>query len=97
METDPWERAREPVQATFELERRVAVAIRREAARLGLTESQLVNSALVERLGLEIFERLRSLPDRLPPDEAVKLAYEELEAMRAEKDEAGDEDEQSRS
>lgn len=43
VDRDPWERARESVQATLELERRVAVAIRREAETLGISESEFVN------------------------------------------------------
>lgn len=96
VERDPWERARQPVQAQFELERRVAAAIAREARKLGLTESEFVNGVLLERLGLEAFDRIRSLPNRLPPDEATELAYQELEAMRTEEAEAEDDDDEPR-
>lgn len=66
VERDPWERARQAVQTQFELERRVAVAIAREARKLGITESEFVNGVLLERFGLEVFDRIRSLPNRLP-------------------------------
>lgn len=80
------------MRATYELDKRVEVAIRRRARNLGLTESEFVNKTFTDLLHLDILDRLRERPTDLTEDEALQLAREELNAFRAERDRGRDED-----
>jgi hypothetical protein len=74
-------------KATVYLEPDVLRAMRVHAARKGKRDSDVVEEALREYLGLAAIDRIRSRSD-LDEDEAMRLAYEELHAMRRERREA---------
>lgn len=80
------------MRATYELDNRVEVAIRRRARNLGLTESEFVNKMFTDLLHLDVLDRLRELDSDLTEQEALDLAYEELDAARAERDREQDGD-----
>ena len=80
------------MRATYELDNRVEVAIRRRARNLGLTESEFVNKTFTDLLHLDVLDRLRELDSDLTEQEALDLAYEELDAARAERDREQDGD-----
>jgi hypothetical protein len=61
--------------------------MRVHAARKGKRDSDVVEEALREYLGLAVIDRIRSRSD-LDEDKAMRLAYEELHAMRRERREA---------
>lgn len=77
-----WSMAR--AKATVYLDPEVLRATRVAAARTGKRDSDVVEEALREYLGLAVIDRIRSRSD-LGEDEAMRLAYEELHAMRREK------------
>jgi hypothetical protein len=57
------------------------------AARGGKREYEVIEAALQRYLGVGVLDRVweRNAPQALDPDEALALAYEELEALRAER------------
>jgi hypothetical protein len=59
-------------------------AARAYAARKGLSESEVIEDALREHLGFASLERIRARAD-LSEEEAMRLAYDELHSMRAER------------
>jgi hypothetical protein len=71
-------------KATVYLDPEVLRAARIRAARTGKRDSDVVEEALREYLGLAVVGRIRSKSD-LDPDEATKLAYEELRNVRRER------------
>jgi hypothetical protein len=71
-------------KATVYLDPDVLRAARVAAARAGKRDSDVVEEALREYLGLAVIDRIRSKAD-LDEDEAMRLAYEELHAMRRER------------
>ena len=71
-------------KATVYLDPDVLRATRIRAARTGKRDSDVVEEALRVHLGLAGIDRIRSASD-LEPDEAMRLAYEELHAMRRER------------
>jgi plasmid stability protein len=71
-------------KATVYLDPEVLRATRIRAARTGKRDSDVVEDALREYLGLAVVERIRS-GSELDPDEAMKLAYDEIHAMRRER------------
>jgi hypothetical protein len=71
-------------KATVYLDPDVLRATRIRAARTGKRDSDVVEEALREHLGLAVVDRVRASSD-LDPDEAMRLAYEELHAMRRER------------
>jgi hypothetical protein len=71
-------------KATVYLEPEVLRAARIRAARTGKRDSDIVEEALREYLGLAVIDRIRSKSD-LDPDEAAKLAYDELRNVRRER------------
>jgi hypothetical protein len=71
-------------KATVYLDPEVLRAARIRAARTGKRDSDVVEEALREYLGLAVIDRIRSKSD-LDPDEATKLAYEELRNVRRER------------
>jgi hypothetical protein len=74
-------------KVTVYLDPGVLRATRVHAARKGKRDSDVVEEALREYLGLAVIDRIRSRSD-LDEDEAMRLAYEELHAMRRERREA---------
>ena len=71
-------------KATVYLDPEVLRAARIRAARTGKRDSDIVEEALREYLGLAVIERIRSKSD-LDPDEAMRLAYDELHELRRER------------
>jgi hypothetical protein len=74
-------------KTTIYLDPHVLRATRVAAARAGKRDSDVVEDALREYLGLAVIDRIRSRAN-LEEDEAMRLAYEELHAMRRERREA---------
>jgi hypothetical protein len=74
-------------KTTVYLDPQVLRATRVAAARAGKRDSDVVEEALREYLGLAVIDRIRSKSD-LDEDEAMRLAYDELAAMRRERREA---------
>jgi hypothetical protein len=74
-------------KATVYLDPEVLRATRVRAARTGKRDSDVVEEALREYLGLAVIDEIRAKAD-LDADEAMQLANEELHAMRRERREA---------
>ena len=74
-------------KATVYLDPHVLRATRVHAARKGKRDSQVVEDALREYLGISVIDRIRSRSD-LNEEEAMRIAYEELHAMRRERRES---------
>ncbi|MBO0689777.1 MAG: hypothetical protein J2P40_09420 [Candidatus Dormibacteraeota bacterium] len=75
----------ERVRVSYELDLRVAVAVERLARNLGISESEVVSNTLYEAFDLGVLDELRQNPSGLTEEESLRLAYEELEAVRAER------------
>ena len=71
-------------KTTVYLDPVVLRATRVHAARTGKRNSEVVEQALREYLGLALVERIQAKAD-LNEDDALKLAYDELHALRAER------------
>jgi hypothetical protein len=71
-------------KATIYLDPEVLRATRVQAARAGKRDSDVVEDALREYLGLALLNRIWSKAD-LSEDEALEVAYDELHASRAER------------
>jgi hypothetical protein len=71
-------------KTTIYLDPQVLRATRVAAARAGKRDSDVVEDALREYLGLAVIDRIRSRSD-LDANEAMELAYDELHAMRRER------------
>ncbi|MBO0688648.1 MAG: hypothetical protein J2P40_03620 [Candidatus Dormibacteraeota bacterium] len=78
------------VRATYELDKRVEVAIRRRARNLGLSDSEFVNRTFTDLLHLDVLDRIRQVRSDLTEEEALDLAYEELDAARADRERGQD-------
>jgi Ribbon-helix-helix protein, copG family len=76
-------------KATFHLDADVLRATRVRAARTGKPESDVVEEALREYLGLAVIDEIWAKAD-LDEDAAMRLAYEELHAMRRERRKAAE-------
>jgi hypothetical protein len=74
-------------KATVYLDPEVLRAARVQAARTGKRDSDVVEEALREYLGLALLQRIWENAD-LSEDEALELAYDELHAMRADREHA---------
>ena len=74
-------------KATVYLDPEVLRATRVRAARTGKRDSDIVEEALREYLGLAVIDEIRAKAN-LDADEAMQLANEELHAMRRERREA---------
>lgn len=74
-------------KVTVYLDPEVLRAARVHAARTGKRDSDVVEEALREHLGLDVIDSIRAKSD-LDEDAAMQLAYEELHAMRRERREA---------
>jgi hypothetical protein len=72
-------------KTTIYLDPEVLRATRIRAARTGRRDSDVVEEALREHLGLAAIDRIRSSSD-LDEEEATRLAYEELHALRRERE-----------
>ena len=72
------------VKTTFYVDEDVMRAIRVSAARQGRPVSQVIDEALRRSTLLGAFERIAARFD-LDPDEAERIAYEELRAARSER------------
>lgn len=61
---------------------------REVATRTGRSEQEVVEDALVRYLGYDLLEQIwsNSEAEPLDEDEAMRIAYEELHAMREERD-----------
>ena len=70
--------------ATVRLDDEVLDAIRREAARSGRSEDEVVEDAVRRYLGPSVLDRL-SERNRLDEDEAMAIALEEVSAYRQER------------
>lgn len=70
--------------ATLELDGEVLDAVKREAARSGRSEDEVVEEALRRYLAPSVLDRLWER-NRLPEEEAMAIAIEEVKAHRAEK------------
>ncbi len=68
-------------KATVYLDPEVLRATRVKAARTGKRDSDVVEEALREHLGFAVLDRVRAR-STLSPEEAERLAYEELHALR---------------
>ena len=71
-------------KATVYLDPEVLRATRIRAARTGKRDSDVVEEALREYLGLAVVERIRSRFD-VDEEEAMRIANDELHAMRRER------------
>ena len=71
-------------KATVYLDPEVLRATRVHAARSGRRDSDVVEEALREYLGLSLLQRIWEKAG-LSENEAMKLAYDELHALRAER------------
>ena len=74
-------------KATVYLDPEVLRAARVQAARTGKRDSDVVEETLREYLGLALLQRIWEKAD-LSEDEALELAYDELHAMRADREHA---------
>jgi hypothetical protein len=72
-------------KTTVYLDDEVLRAAKVYAARKDLRDTDVIESALREYLGLNLFETVWSRNTDLDPDEAMRVAYEELAAARAER------------
>jgi hypothetical protein len=75
-------------KATVYLDPDVLRATRVRAARTGRRDSDIVEEALREYLGFAVIDRIRSRSN-LTPEEAERLANEEVHAARRERRESG--------
>ena len=71
-------------KTTIYVDRDVLRATRAAAARTGRSVSDVVETALRDYLGMSLIRRMQEKA-ALGEDEAMKLAYEELHAMRRER------------
>ncbi len=72
-------------KTTVYLEEGLLRAARIEAARSGRSDSEVLEEALRRLLGLDVADRVwaRNAAEPLDAETALKLAYEELSAVRA--------------
>lgn len=77
-------------RTTLTVDEEVLRAVRIKAARTGKRDSEVIEESLRRDLGVgvleEIWARVKPLPGE---DDGLALAYEELHAMRRERDAAG--------
>lgn len=72
-------------KVTYEIDEQLRRAIKRAAVNSGLREYEIVDRALRAYLGWDIMDRLRDRAPQLSEEEAMRLAYEELHAVRADR------------
>jgi hypothetical protein len=71
-------------RSTVYIDEDILRATRAHAARTGKRDSDVVEQALREYLGLALVQRIPEKAD-LSEEDAMKLAYDELHAMRSER------------
>ncbi len=77
-------------RTTLTVDADVLRAVRIKAARTGKRDSEVIEESLRRDLGLSVFEEIwAKVKDPLSEEEAMKLAYSEIHAMREERDAAG--------
>jgi hypothetical protein len=77
-------------RTTLTVDADVLRAVRIKAARTGKRDSEVIEESLRRDLGLSVFEEIwAKVKNPLSEEEAMKLAYSELRAMREERDAAG--------
>ncbi|MGQ0849213.1 MAG: hypothetical protein ACT4OP_08870 [Actinomycetota bacterium] len=72
-------------KTTVYIDERVLRAAKVYAARKGVRDSEVIETALREYLGLDVLEPVWERNRDLDPEEADQLAYRELAAARAER------------
>jgi hypothetical protein len=76
-------------RTTLTVDADVLRAVRIKAARTGKRDSEVIEESLRRDLGLSVFEEIwAKVKNPLSEEEAMKLAYSEIHAMRAERDAA---------
>jgi hypothetical protein len=77
-------------RTTLTVDADVLRAVRIKAARTGKRDSEVIEESLRRDLGLGVLEEIwAKIENPLSEEEAMKLAYSELRAMREERDAAG--------
>lgn len=76
-------------RTTLTVDEEVLRAVRIKAARTGKRDSEVIEDSLRRDLGLDELERIWARVKPAPYEEGLKLAYEELHAMRRERRAAG--------
>jgi len=77
-------------RTTLTVDEDVLRAVRIKAARTGKRDSEVIEESLRRDLGIGELERIWARVKPMPDDEdSLALAYEELHAMRRERDAAG--------
>ncbi|HET7416398.1 MAG TPA: hypothetical protein VFJ61_02070 [Solirubrobacterales bacterium] len=77
-------------RTTVSLDEDVFRAVKIKAARTGKRDSEVIQEALRRDLGLDALAQLWAKVTPAPEDEGIKLAYDELHAMREERRAEGD-------
>lgn len=72
-------------RTTVTLDEDVFRAVKIKAARTGKRDSEVIEESLRRDLGLDDLARLWAKVKPAPEDEGMKLAYDELHAMREER------------
>ena len=72
-------------RTTVTLDEEVFRAVKIKAARTGKRDSEVIEESLRRDLGLDALAQLWAKVTPAPEDEGMKLAYEELHAMREER------------
>jgi hypothetical protein len=77
-------------RTTLTVDEEVLRAVRIKAARTGKRDSEVIEESLRRDLGIGVMEKIWARVKPLPgEDDGLALAYEELHAMRRERDAAG--------
>lgn len=77
-------------RTTVTLDEDVFRAVKIKAARTGKRDSEVIEESLRRDLGLDALAQLWAKVTPAPEDEGMKLAYDELHAMREERRAEGD-------
>jgi len=77
-------------RTTVTLDEDVFRAVKIKAARTGKRDSEVIEESLRRDLGLDALAQLWSKVTPAPEEEGMKLAYDELHAMREERRAEGD-------
>jgi gamma-glutamyl:cysteine ligase YbdK (ATP-grasp superfamily) len=77
-------------RTTVTLDEDVFRAVKIKAARTGKRDSEVIEESLRRDLGLDALAQLWAKVKPAPEDEGMKLAYDELHAMREERRAEGD-------
>jgi len=77
-------------RTTVTLDEDVFRAVKIKAARTGKRDSEVIEESLRRDLGLDALAQLWAKVTPAPEDEGLKLAYDELHAMREERRAEGD-------